>query len=869
MIHLEDRRGGLPKEVDLVKEVDHILLCKYNPAAVVVNSSMDILHFRGDTSPYLEHLPGKASLNLVKMAREPLRMELRTLLHKAKKENKPQNKEHVHLLCGDAPRKIRLSVIPFSASEDELYYLIQFESQPEQEAAEVLSGGGEEAEFQKEIDHLKQELSACFDYTQTLIEEKESALEELTAANEEILSSNEELQSINKEMETAKEELESTNEELVIVNTELQSRNEELSRAHDDLQNLILSAEIPFVIVNRDLCISRISPQAEAALNIRRCDLERPLNDIRLNFELPQMEKLISQVINMARSEEREILNKQGQWNLLRIRPYLTAENRIEGAVLSLIDIDRLKRSMEELEQSYKFALRIVDTIKDPLLVLNGDLRVKTANPSFYETFQVAPDKTEGQLVYQLGSGQWNIPELRTLLEQLLAKSAKMDNFLVTFDFPALGERSMLLSARKIVTLYPEQELILLSIEDVTLRLKLEEDLRQAKRKAEASSQAKSEFLANMSHEIRTPMTVVQGAVEQLQRTDLAPEQKLLLDMAGNSAQVLMELLGDILDFSMIEAKKIKLERRAFCPRKWAENIIDVLLAEARRKGLTLSLEVAPEVPATIFADSNRLRQVVVNLVGNALKFTERGELKLSIELTTDDLKRQMLRFSVSDTGIGIPEDKIHLIFSTFSQADASMTRKYGGTGLGLSICKQLVECMDGEIRVQSKAGKGSTFSFTIPLLRSDKQLEQKVPEETRLNGPLVRHASEELPRILIVEDDESIRSLLESLLTSQGWHASSTENGEQALRCLESATFDLVLTDLQMPGMDGRELAKIIREKEKRTEYHLPIIALTGHAQKIDQQNCLEAGMDDYISKPFSTVQLFAVMERLLKKSI
>lgn len=858
-----------PKEADLERAADRILLRKYNPAAVVVNENLDILHFRGDTSPYLEHYPGKASLNLVKMARDVLGMELRSLLHRAGKEHKPQSKEHVHIPGPQGFRKIRLDVTPFSAREDERHFLIQFEQEPEPPAPSTVPPGAEDAEALREIEYLRQELSANHDYTQTLIEEKESALEELKVANEEILSSNEELQSINEELETAKEELESTNEELVTVNTELQNRNDELKRANDDLQNLILSAEIPFVIVGTDLCIRRTSPLSESILNVRPEDLGRSISDLQLRLEISGLEKLIGQVVETNETVEQEIRTRDGLWNLLRIRPYRTAESGIEGVVLSLvINIDRLTRSMEEIEQTYKYALRIVDSIKDPLLVLDDELRVRTANPAFYETFQVNPGETDGRLVYELGAAQWDIPELRRLLEQILPKSNKMDNFLVQFEFPHLGRRSMMLSARKMFSPKQNRELILLSIEDVTPRLAMEEELRQARRRAETANRAKSEFLANMSHEIRTPMAVVLGAIEQLQQIDFSPEQQGFLAMADNSAKALMELLGEILDFSMIEANKIQLEQRPFLLREWAEQSIAILHAQARRKALDLAIEVAPEVPEVIVADSHRLRQVLVNLIGNALKFTEQGEIKVTVDLVSDSINRRMVRFAVRDTGIGIPEDKLDLIFETFSQADSSMTRKHGGTGLGLAICKRLMERMGGAIDVHSEEGKGSTFTFIVPLVETSENAAPSAPEATEKTPMPINDTLNGPARVLVVEDDKGIRDLMALLLKNRDCEVTLAEGGEEALRRLEAGTFDLVLMDWQMPDMDGREVTRIIREAEKRTGRHLPILGLTGHARKEDRDRCLEAGMDGYLSKPFSQHKLFEEMGRLLEKS-
>jgi len=851
--------------IDLQSETDRILLQKYQPAAVVVDGSMNILHFRGETSLFLEHLPGKASLNLIKMIKDSLRIDLLTLIHKAQQEKTPQIKSHLRLLSADGPRTVSLEVTPFSVGNAEECLLIQFEQKPGDQAISTAMPEQAAETATGEIERLKNDLLSSHEYTQSLIEEKEMALEELKAANEEILSSNEELQSINEELETAKEELESANEELVTVNQELQGRNDELSRANDDLQNLILSADIPFIVVDRELHIQRSSPRAETIFNVRTDDIGRSLDEIRPAFDVPELEDLIHQTIDSGRSIEREILDRPGRWNLLRVRPYTTAGQQISGAVITLIDIDRLKRSHEEIEKAHKYALRIVDTIRQPLLVLSPDLHILTANPSFYEHFQVRPQETEGQQIYQLGTGQWNNQEFRSLLEDILPKSSKMDNFLVQFDFPHLGSRSMLLSARKMSSVEKKSETILLAIEDVTQQLRMQEDLRNSKRRAEDANKAKSEFLANMSHEIRTPMTIILSAVEALQTTELNSDQQNFLEIVHTSAHALTDLLGEILDLARIEANKMHLDHAPFNIRETAESSINILRGEAQRKGIKLSLNISDKVPEVLFGDRVRLRQVLVNLVGNAIKFTEQGVVSVQMEPITDSIGRPMLSFCVSDTGVGIPADKLEAVFAYFTQVDASNTRKYGGTGLGLAICKGIVERMNGSISVTSIQGQGSRFTVTIPLCSADKEVadecsdkEQNAKQKTQVDPY----------HILIVENEPLILKLIEKLLSVQGWKPTPVGSGKQALQILQQKRFDLILMDLHMPDMDGIQVAKEIREQERKNGGHLPIIALTAYADKTTKEKCLAAGMDDYVTKPFSKDKLLDAIRQQVENS-
>ncbi|MEG4008990.1 chemotaxis protein CheB [Microcoleus sp. Pol11C1] len=711
-------------EMEIEKQADRIVLNHYAPVGVVINTAREILQFRGQTNAYLEPSPGRASLNLLRMAKEGLRVELRTAIEQASKQQLPIAREGLQIRERDRIRQVKINVIPFpTGAATKNYFLVLFQDEspiPAMPAAvndaRVNSDALEGESL--EIARLQEELKNTKDHLQSIVQEHQAANQDLRAANEEILSNNEELQSTNEELETAKEEIQATNEELNTINDELQRRNIESTQVSNDLQNLLSTINIPILMVGGDLRIRRFTPAIESIFNLISSDVGRCVSDITHKLIVPELEPMIVDVIRTLNLKVQEVQDREGRWYDLHIRPYRTIDHKIDGAVVMLVDIHDLKVSAQQLMEAKNYAETIVETVRVPLVVLDLNLQAITANRSFYETFQVTPSQTQQRSLFDLGNGQWNLPKLRSLLTQILAGNPEFQDFEVEHDFEHIGHKIMLLNGRKMPPI-GDTQMILLAIEDITeqKQLETERNLRiqaqLARAAAEDANRIKDEFLSVLSHELRTPLNAMIGWAQllRLKKFDQAKTEEALKTIE-RAAKAQNQLIDDILDVSRITTGQFRLNASEIELNPLVENAIEVVRLAAEAKNLQMECRLTP-LKLNVLGDPNRLQQVVWNLLSNAIKFTPAGG---RIEVALDYIDG-MAQIQVSDTGKGIHPDFLPYVFERFRQADSSFSRREAGLGLGLSIVRHLVELHGGTVGAESSGeGQGARFSVRLPV---------------------------------------------------------------------------------------------------------------------------------------------------------
>jgi len=547
-------------------------------------------------------------------------------------------------------------------------------------------------------------------------------------------------------------------------------------------------------------------------------------------------------------------------------------EGEVIGVVATYKDITQRKQMEEQLRTSEEKYRSLVENSAVAYSILQ-DGRVKYANKKTIELF--------GYSLEEMLSEDFNFledlfpPESRDKVSENLGRGLWGES-IPEYEIPMWDKNHNRIYAivRNREIEYEGKPAIETQIIDITKRKKAEEEIRRyvtelsilvsqlkrARDVAEAANQAKSQFLANMSHEIRTPLNGVIGMIGLLMDTELNEEQRDYLETMRVSADALLTVINDILDFSKIEAGKLELENIDFDLRTLVEGVMEVFAPRARDKGLEMACLVHHEVPSLVRGDPGRLRQILINLVGNAIKFTEKGEVVVRATLDSESDTRARVRFSVTDTGIGVPEDKQKLIFDSFTQADGSPTRKFGGTGLGLAISKRLVEMMGGEIGVESREGKGSTFWFTVVLEKQPQAARSTITIPADIRGL----------RVLVVDDNETNRKILRIQLKSWGCRPAEVPAGDRALELLREAKksgdpFQLAIIDMQMPGMDGETLGRII--KADPTISDTVLVLMTSIGLRGDARRCREIGFAAYLSKPVRGSQLYDVLVEVMSK--
>ena len=510
-------------------------------------------------------------------------------------------------------------------------------------------------------------------------------------------------------------------------------------------------------------------------------------------------------------------------------RALYDADGRLIGAIESIRDITEQKKAQAALEESRRQLAELIDFFPDPFFVINARGRVAAWNRAMEELTGIEAKTIIGKNDYEYALPFYG--ERRPILIDLalswdesyrkryLSVTRRGDGVLISESFHPNLKGGIYLSGTACVIRNAEGEIqwAIENLRDITAVKEAEARLKEAREAAEEANRAKGDFLANMSHEIRTPMNGVIGMTGLLLDSNLTAEQRRYADIVRSSGETLLSIVNNILDYSKIEAARMEIETIDFDLHSLIADLVATMAVQAHAKGLELSCRIDPNVPALLLGDPGRLRQILTNLVGNAIKFTHGGEVIIEASLESEKERAVVLRMAVRDTGIGIPEERRSMIFDKFTQADASTTRRYGGTGLGLAISRQLVGLMGGDMGVESKEGKGSTFWFTVPLQKQARgeALPAPQPSDVRGDREVKRIGFEADVRILLVEDNATNQEVALGILKKLGVEADVAENGEEAIEALQATRYDLVLMDVQMPVMDGFEATRRIRNRE------------------------------------------------------
>lgn len=873
-------------ELDAQKEADRVMLSKYAPAGVLVNRDLDVLQFRGATSHYLTPAAGRASFNVLKMAREGLLLPLRSTINKARRESRRIRKENVQLDEYGKIITVNIEVIPLNSS-GEPFYLILFEPPASHRSRKTAAGKDRKTDSKpavtsdepretnahqnRALTKMRRELTETRDYLQSVLEEHDASSEELQASNEEVQSANEELQSFNEELETAKEELESANEELLTVNEEMQSRNLELNRLNSDLSNLLNSISISVVLLAKDLTIRRFTPTAQKELSLQLADVGKRIGRISNDFAIADLESIVKEVIETVSPRQLEVRNKSGRWYSLRLFPYLTLDDQVDGAVLILVDIDVLKRE----EQIASRLAAIVESSEDAILSKSLEGIILTWNDGAKRMFGYEAEEMIGKPIYLLTVPE-RIDEERRVLEAVKTgePSSYFETLRVTKDGRLVDVAMSIGPIRN-----REGKVIAASsiAHNITERKRFERELeaslqreREARAEAETANRVKDEFLAMVSHELRTPLNAIAGWARMLHSGKLdQPTTERAFDTVERNAAALGTIINDLLDTSRIISGKLELERRPINLKDVVDAALHVNENAATAKNIEVQLDLEP-VGGEVIGDAVRLEQAIWNLLSNAIKFSSPGG-KVNVTLRAKD---NVARIMITDNGRGIPKAFLPHVFERFQQGDSSEKRLQGGLGLGLWIARQIVESHKGSIHAESEGdGKGATFTIVLPLSTETERKRVVAPAQpnssSRSREVEADKVLEIIPKLklLVVDDEPDTRELVAFALRRYGAEVKACGSAREAIAELKQWRPDLIVSDIGMPGEDGYEMMRAIRALLPELGGLTPAIALTGYASANDQEKARSAGYQAHLAKPVELDELANVVAELVTR--
>jgi two-component system CheB/CheR fusion protein len=844
------RRPGAPRGSprDLMQRA---LLDAYAPASVLINSKGECLYYSGATDQYLRVAAGEPSRDLLAMVREGLRNKLRVAIQQAGQGHTRAIVTGARVSHGASSVAVRIEAQPVQ-SEAETLLLVSFLDEPERQDRPARSVGSADSDSRASERELERELDATRKELQSAIHELEISNAEQTAINEEAMSVNEEFQSTNEELVTSKEELQALNEELTALNSQLQETLERQRDTSNDLQNILDSTGVATLFLDGDLNIRFFTPTARSLFRVIATDIGRPLADLTLLGTDPDLIADARAVLTSLAPLGREIMAENGVWYIRRILPYRTQDNRIEGVVITFADISEMKAAEQEIQAARAYSDSIIDTVRQPLVVLDEQLCLVSANRSFDRMFGLEPVGVIGKPLVTVAGQRSGASGLGDFLERVQAELSHVEDFETELELPTLGRRLLLLNARRLREGPHGKPKILLAIDDITERRRAAEALGAAKREAEQANLGKSRFLAAASHDLRQPLqtlSFLQGimAKKVTDKTVLG-----LVDRLAETVSAMSGMLDTLLDINQLEAGIVRREIIDFP----INAVLDELHSQFAYAETVERLDLhVVRCGLSVRSDPRLLAQMIRNLVSNAVKYTAAGRILLGCRRRGDKL-----RIEIWDTGIGIPAEQLSAIFEEFHQLDNPARERSKGLGLGLAIVQRLAELLGHAIDVRSRPGKGSVFSVEVPLGVDEPAARSPFgPPETETTAS---HSK----TILIVEDEPTVCDMLKLLLEGEGYRTLAAADGGAALSLATRGAVkpDLVLADYNLPN--GPNGLQVIASLEQTLGHDIRAIVLSGDISTDTLREIARAGRA-YLGKPVTAPALISLIEDLLTK--
>jgi two-component system CheB/CheR fusion protein len=832
----------------------HRILELYAPPSVVVDTDANILHMSEHAGRFLRFVRGEPSYNLVMLVIPALRLQLRAALFQAMHGNTEVVTAPIEF---SAEAQVRIIVRSHRRTADSPEFALVLFDESKTDASRPASALAIPAAQHSLLGHLEDELHRTRQALRSTVEQSEASTEELKASNEELQAINEELRAATEELETGKEELQSLNEELFTVNAELQAKIEETGKAKDDLQNVIVSTGIATVFVDREMRIKRYTPAATELFNMIPSDVGRPLHDITHRLDYPQMAQDTATVFDSLQLIEREIRGADGRYFLTRLSPYRTTDDHIDGAVLTIVDITALRRA-EQLVRIGEERLHLAAQSTNDFAIIVQDLdgRVVTWNKGAERIFGYSEREMAGQLLDRL-----YLPEQREANEPALERQRAQHDGRVDDERWYVHKSGARLYCSGVITPVASDSFSGFAkiVRDLTQRkgtealeqrkISLERSVRQ---KVEAASRLKDEFLAVLSHELKNPLNLIHVKADMLERAPSTQGLPVVHDAADairRSVVSLAKIIDDLLDLSRVRTGKLTLERARVDIAAITASMGSAIEADALAHQVSVTIQGTTEA-FFIDADAVRFEQILWNLVSNAVKFTPPGG-RVDLTLSREE---GFACVDVQDTGRGIEAAFLPNVFDMFSQAEGSHRRHSGGLGIGLALVKQLAEMHGGHVKGESAGpGKGARFRVWLPAASVVPQ-----PESRELPGDVSLLKG---MRILLVDDAVESLQAFQSLLELEGAQVWPQTSGADALAVAAQQPFDLILSDIGMPGMDGYELIAALRKLPATAA--VPALALTGFGRSQDATRAIRAGYDGHLGKP---VSLQALLDKIAR---